>query len=156
MATSYLHKPTGSRFAGAGREGVLAINGRAVPWPNWKIATERRPAAVVYAMSLPVEGISFDYAFAIQGATLEIELRNIRDPRRKLETISWQGLPLVENPDPQYKFWRVVTSQPDSWGKMWMGEASGAIGTSAPERAAVPVIYRRRVPGRPPLRLCLE
>ena len=69
------------------------------------------------------------------------ELRNIRDPRRKLETISWQGLPLVENPDPQYKFWRVVTSQPDSWGKMWMGEASGAIGTSAPERAAVPVIY---------------
>ena len=141
VVSSYLHKPTGSRFEGAGRDGVLALNGRAVPWSEWKIATQRQPGAVVYAMSLPTEGVSFDYAFAVEGNALEIELRNIRDSGGKLKMIEWKGLPLLLNSDPAYKYWRVITSTPDPGGKMWMGEASGEIGTSAPEGAAVPVIY---------------
>jgi hypothetical protein len=45
------------------------------------------------------------------------------------------------NSDHEYKYWRVITTRPDQGGKMWMGEAYGEIGTSAPESAAVPVIY---------------
>jgi len=139
--SSYLHKASGSRFEGAGGDGVLAINGKAVPWSEWKIATQRQPGAVVYGMSLPAEGVSFDCAFAVQGNVLEIELRNIRDQSGKLKTVEWKHLPLLVNSDPEYKYWRVITSSPDVGGKMWMGEASGEIGTSAPEGAAVPVIY---------------
>jgi hypothetical protein len=139
--SSYLHKATGSRFEGAGRDGVLAINGNAVPWSEWRIAKQRQPGAVVYAMSLPAEGISFDYAFAVKGNVLEMELRNIRDPGKNLKTVQWKDLPLLVNPDPEYKYWRLITSAPDAGGKMWTAEVSGATGTSPPESVAVPVIY---------------
>lgn len=136
----YEHRPTGARMAGADTRGVLVLNGTAVPWGEWTIGVNRNASEVVYAMSLPAMRLTFDFAFALKGSALGIELCNIHDPDQKLRTIQWKDLPLLTCNDPDYRFWRLTTGGPDagSGGKMWMHDRAGQIRSAGSE--GVPAI----------------
>ncbi len=134
MVLGYSHKPTGVKMDGAGNRGLLVVNGVPVPWSEWKTRVTQRTREVVYTMALASFRLSLEFKFALEQESLAMELRNIQDPEKKLQTIQWRDLPLVTCHDLDYGFWRLTAGAPDasSGGKMWMSDSAGQIRNSPP------------------------
>lgn len=140
------HRPTGATFGGAGTRGLLAVNGTPTPWTEWDIRVRPSRAGAVYTMSLENRGLFFEFAFLLDGNALAVEIRNIRDLRGDFRTLGCQDLPLLTCGDPEYRFWRVTTGDPDPTcgGKMWMRDVAGQIRTAEPQGgpAVLGCLYR--------------
>ena len=139
----YAHAGTGLTFDGGDRNGVLGINGCGVPWSDWWIEVRRESLSMVYLLFLPSRGIRFEYAFILREHALAVELRDIEDDDGALEYIDWVDLPLLVCDNPGYRYWRLLTTDPDpeTGGKMWLGDAEGCVGEMSGEEEPVPLIY---------------
>ena len=142
VVKGYVYKPNNEKMAGAGGDGMLVINGKSVPWNQFRIKVTQNASQVNYNLSLPEQDVSFDVAFALKDNALSLELGNVRDPEKNLKTIGWENVPMLVCEDSEYSFWRVLTGDPDSGGgKMWMRDQGGQIRSSTAEDGPVPVIY---------------
>ena len=67
----------------------------------------------------------------------------VDDPEQVLTTIEWVDAPLLRCTEPDYRFFRVTTTEPDleAGGKMWMRDESGRLAQCPPDRTSVPSIW---------------
>lgn len=142
VVARYTHKPTGLTFAG-GTNGTLGVNGRSVPWNQWKTNVAQEKAGVRYRLALPGEGFSFTWEFALRDNALDMRIVEWDDPQARCRSIEWVDLPLVVADDPTMQFWRLGTTPPDmsSGGKMWQVEQEGSLAGAEPETAPRDVIH---------------
>jgi hypothetical protein len=116
VVKSYLHKPSATRFAGAGPDGELVLNGTAVPWRDWTITMDR-PAAknqVRYQLRLKNRNLAIRFDYALESYVLGLEVSVLIDSANWLRTIEWAKLPLVTCTGQDTTVWRQEWTQ-RSW-----------------------------------------
>ena len=129
VVAAYSHVLGGDVFTGAGREGVLSINGRNIPWDEWKIARNKTAQLVQYDLELSQAKIGITFDFSVEADALVLRLSRIEDPDSRLHRIEWIDLPLLYCTSGDYRYWRVRTEAPEANGKMWMREECGSVGS---------------------------
>jgi hypothetical protein len=75
--------------------------------------------------------------------SLFVTLADIEDPDRELDTLGWVDAPLLSCKDPDYRFFRITTTEPDleAGGKMWMRDSEARVGDQQAEADPVPAIW---------------
>jgi len=116
---TYLHMPSRMRFGGASPEGVLAINGTAVPWQDWEIDVDRSgvPGRVGYDLRSVRHGFAVRFDYQVQGYVLALQLTVISDPCNYLRSVEWHNLPLLTCDAPDISIWREEWKQKD-WDEL--------------------------------------
>ena len=142
LVRGYRHLPTGRAFGGS-RSGTLRVNGVELRMGDLEIEPRAIPDGRCYRVAVPEQGIAFELAFSLAGATLSLRMQGIEDERAPLESLQWVDSPLLVCDDPAFRYFRMFTTEPDdkAMGKMWLRDADGAVRDAPDEAEPVPLIY---------------
>ncbi|OXS55497.1 hypothetical protein B1A99_22505 [Cohnella sp. CIP 111063] len=146
----YVYKPTGTRLAGSGPDGRLAVNGMELEWDEWDI--DARPSsdgtAVSYRMGLRRLALRITVEYRLEKQTLAVKVTVEDDPEAALKKLDWMRLPLLSCDDPSFSFDRTEVRQ-KSW-RLIPGGGRGLydrervrdrIGDAVPDSAEVPTMH---------------
>jgi hypothetical protein len=115
LPRSYLHLPSKMQFGGAPPEGLLAINGTAVPWRDWEVDVDRGglPGRVSYDLRSIQRGFVIRFDYQLQGYVLAVQVTVVSDPSDLVRSVEWLGLPLLTCDAPDISIWREEWTQKD-------------------------------------------
>jgi len=145
---SYVHQPSGSRFAGGLADGALVLNGAPVPWRDWtvKMAPAADKSRVRYELRLKNRDVTVRFDYLLESYILTLEVSVLRDPRQWLRTMEWERLPLVTSTDQDTTVWRQAWTE-RGWEEkigrgLWrMRITETAMRTSGTDAAPQPTVY---------------
>ena len=123
VVKAYVHKSSGEEIGGDERATPLIINGAEVGWDTMSIELDQ--TATSASFRLKYGDISFSYSIRVENAELQISIAEIDGP---LESIGFRGSTLLRVSDPEYRYARITTSEPDTMGKKWWREEFGRVG----------------------------
>ncbi|MFB9279008.1 endo-alpha-N-acetylgalactosaminidase family protein [Cohnella cellulosilytica] len=146
----YVYKPTGTRMAGSGPDGRLAVNGMELEWDEWDIDARPSPdgTAVSYRMGLRRLALRIAVEYRLEQQTLAVKVTVEDDPQAALKKLDWRRLPLLSCDDPSFSFDRTEVRQ-KSW-RLIPGGGRGLydrervrdrIGDAVPDPSEVPTMH---------------
>jgi len=132
---SYKHKPSGTQFGGTPAEGLLAVNGKAAPWRDWKVVVEKSgtPGRVSYVLRSTGEDFALRFAYELRDYVLAMQVTVVSDPRNTVGSIEWLHAPLLTCDTPGTTVWR------EEWTQKGWDEKSGR-GLWTPQVVEKPIV----------------
>ncbi len=131
---AYVHLPSQMRFGGATEDGLFVVNGRPVPWQEWEVRVDRSglPGRIGYDLLSLADLFAIRCDYQLHGYAVSLEFAVVSDPRRAVERIEWQRLPLLTCEAPGLVVWREEWQQ-----KGWNEEVGRGLWTPAIQERAI-------------------
>ena len=149
LPLSYRHKSSGIQFGGAPAEGLLAVNGKAVPWEDWEVVVERvgTPERAGYVLRSTGEDFALRFAYELRDYVLAMQVTVVSDPRNAVRSIEWRDAPLLACDAPGMTVWR------EEWSQKGWDEKSGR-GLWTPQVVEKPIVDIEPDTARPAVYCC--